>query len=430
MAHSRLKTRAEAQRKLKEAGLIDEIEELKKKLVVPKKKRVRKAHATSHAPRRSTRNTSKPVDDDSEQESSGNEKAPSIDGHASSTPNSPVVEPSNSPIVNPVRHPSTSPVVGPASLPSNTLSEDLSKEQSTSPSHRTPRVYSPHGDHTDGSSPARIHSSDMEVDPPQPQAKTRKAVEVSPPIPVNFPIPVPDKLEVRARIENAPEWLVDAFKSHFSELSRNNAPWARMMAFWAKHEQMYKFPSSTIKSTHLSKHQRPEEVSAFIKYGRTFEDGVWNVDDPDAFRDAFVAFWLDKQPPWRVVPGNVWPPPKDNSSDEDWEKLAGKTGENGLYTIVIALYLWSQALSPPELLGGDWLNAVNDVAWVFARLIQMGPREAPAPPSSKRAPTSRRAPTSKRGPSSKRNAPDDEAEATSATPRKSPRATKKARKDA
>lgn len=252
----------------------------------------------------------------------------------------------------------------------------------------------------------------MDDDAPLPRNSTPKRntrstgkskSQATAPLPIAFPIPIPDALEVRACLEKAPDWLKEVIKHNFAELSSKSKAWAMMSAFWVKHEEMHGFPASSvctfrafsfrhapltsilqIKSTYLSALERPPEINALIKAGRPFQDGAWTILDVVAFRKEYIIFWRDKQPPWRKVPAEKWLPPKDNANNEGWEKLFGRTGENGLYTIVLSLYWWSLALPNEDFNDIEWVDAVNDVAWVFSRLIQMGPHAYAVAPQSKR----------------------------------------------
>ncbi len=79
--------------------------------------------------------------------------------------------------------------------------------------------------------------------------------------------------------------------------------------------------------------------------------------------------------------GIVWPPVIDNSNNDDWDRLAGRVGENGIFNFIISLYLWSESFG--TLINKTWLEYVHDVSWVLARLIQIG--YVKSKPISKRA---------------------------------------------
>jgi hypothetical protein len=117
----------------------------------------------------------------------------------------------------------------------------------------------------------------------------------------------------------------------------------------------------------LPKSHRPEQIAHWIKDAR----GNRNRPDPSVkntaqYETEWWAWWDSLQPEWRTrhadgswVVGGPY--------GKDWDTLA-YWGENGVLSVVAALYFWGCAVQT----GGDaqerWELAVNDVSWVFEGL--------------------------------------------------------------
>lgn len=84
------------------------------------------------------------------------------------------------------------------------------------------------------------------------------------------------------------------------------------------------------------------------------------------------VYWLSLQPDWRVI-GNPWPNGRktiDAMTLAEWSALEGHVGENGVFMIVIMLYMWAHAVE--DDVGKAALHlAVQDVRWVFGVLIAL-----------------------------------------------------------
>ncbi len=60
-----------------------------------------------------------------------------------------------------------------------------------------------------------------------------------------FSMPVPDSLEVRARLESAPGWMKVA-KQAFDEVDSTGSDWVALLSFFVKYEDYHRYPANMV----------------------------------------------------------------------------------------------------------------------------------------------------------------------------------------
>ncbi|KAJ7750538.1 hypothetical protein B0H16DRAFT_1266714, partial [Mycena metata] len=163
-------------------------------------------------------------------------------------------------------------------------------------------------------------------------------------------------------LPRAPEWFMYAH----AEMTRRKlgAHFNALLAAWARIEAASRFEQS---GGALSKQQRPEQVSRWIQCGRgrkgRLDTAVLNPAQYEAqYKAQWWAWWGSLQPTWRG---------KDSDGEwvltgpygKDWGGLMF-WGQNGLLSVVAALYFWGCAVQEDENLLGRWERAVHDAAWI------------------------------------------------------------------
>jgi hypothetical protein len=112
---------------------------------------------------------------------------------------------------------------------------------------------------------------------------------------------------------------------------------------------------------------RPEEVQFWIRRKKLMTGKALPViDNPLEFGVAWMAWWVNMQPPWRKRESLV----KTLPADGDWEPII-RGGSNGLSLVVAALSWWISAVQPNDQHGLDLSAAIEDVSWVFSELVAL-----------------------------------------------------------
>ena len=70
------------------------------------------------------------------------------------------------------------------------------------------------------------------------------------------------------------------------------------------------------------------------------------------------------QPDWRVSNGKLLV----NAVDGDWEPLR-RPGQNGLVSVLAALFYWGLAVNDDPRRMKEWISAVKDCEIVFQQLL-------------------------------------------------------------
>lgn len=104
-----------------------------------------------------------------------------------------------------------------------------------------------------------------------------------------------------------------------------------------------------------------------MKHARPLQD--YCIDDVQAFSVSWWAWWRDNQP--RRRPVNAQGSHTEETSDKvDWNELY-VTGPTGLVLVLMTLAWWGVAIyDRDEALQQDWLDAVEDVAFVLERVLE------------------------------------------------------------
>src|SRR5205807_2193156 len=114
--------------------------------------------------------------------------------------------------------------------------------------------------------------------------------------------------------------------------------------------------------------KRPPELNRWIGAGR-WRGKAPVVSNHAAFSAAWWAWWMSLQPTWREL--SLSGRPTIGLYGEDWSTLK-YPGQNGMLSIVATLAWWGVSL--PNLVQhgsgshADWLDAVDDVAWMLKGL--------------------------------------------------------------
>ncbi|KAJ7165267.1 hypothetical protein C8R46DRAFT_863722, partial [Mycena filopes] len=157
----------------------------------------------------------------------------------------------------------------------------------------------------------------------------------------------------------APKW----FSHAHGHLGRQNlgAHFNSLVAAWIRIEAASRFEHSGA----LLKKLRPEQVNRWIQDAR----GQRNrpdppVNNPVEYEHQWWAWWDSLQPAWRGKDAaGSWKVTEPYG--KDWGDPLLVWGQNGVLSVVAALYFWGCAVQNDEELLGKWEAAVNDAAWMF-----------------------------------------------------------------
>ncbi|KAJ7711502.1 hypothetical protein B0H16DRAFT_1343728, partial [Mycena metata] len=133
-----------------------------------------------------------------------------------------------------------------------------------------------------------------------------------------------------------------------------------LLAAWIRIEAASRFEHS---SGAITKKMRPEQVNRWIQCGRGQRGNPdTSVPNPAQYERQWWAWWNSLQPVWR-----------GKDADGDWSVAGayGKEwdgllfwGQNGILSVVAALYFWGCAVQEDEECLRAWERAVNDVSWI------------------------------------------------------------------
>jgi hypothetical protein len=134
-----------------------------------------------------------------------------------------------------------------------------------------------------------------------------------------------------------------------------------LLAAFVKREQSQNFQQSGSLGTAL----RPMQVSDWIRDGWGRSGKVRPIKDLQKYETEWGAWWaalqLPWRGPWREQRAGAVPAPKD----AEWGKL-GFTGQNGVLSVVAALYWWACAERVRGIqVSSGWRDAVEDTTWVL-----------------------------------------------------------------
>lgn len=111
-----------------------------------------------------------------------------------------------------------------------------------------------------------------------------------------------------------------------------------------------------------------------MKYGRPWkEEEVWDIGCVEKFEDDFTKWWFTIQPSGRSTDkeGHLR---QDISDEIMWDEIR-RSGRNGLWAVVVALYWWGSALGEDRDHCRGWWRALVDVSWVLFQLSVVPPAE-------------------------------------------------------
>lgn len=122
---------------------------------------------------------------------------------------------------------------------------------------------------------------------------------------------------------------------------------------------------------------RPTEV---VVWAGSPEDPNVHILDTTAFGAAWIAWWIDCQPPARS--SSSWPLPQIELQHSDWGKML-YGGRNGIFMFVMAMSWWANRIDPTQP-PPDFSSALADLRWVLEQLNEcFAPPPTPVvPPTS------------------------------------------------
>ncbi|KAJ6470100.1 hypothetical protein C8R47DRAFT_1222728 [Mycena vitilis] len=131
--------------------------------------------------------------------------------------------------------------------------------------------------------------------------------------------------------------------------------------------------------------KRPEEVEAFMKWGRKWqtpqrlvEGGIGPRTVAGSIADRWWSWWPCLLPPARMRPdfGDISQP--DDIPPDHWVNLARANGRNGMLMVLACLLWWGEAAaavkdaSMAAELADDWRFAVEDAIWSYESAFESG----------------------------------------------------------
>ncbi|KAJ7016359.1 hypothetical protein C8F04DRAFT_924426, partial [Mycena alexandri] len=134
-------------------------------------------------------------------------------------------------------------------------------------------------------------------------------------------------------------------KHAFAQVSRESlgAQFDEVLEAWIELEHNYGFVVGTSASS-FSRVKRPQEVTEWIRDGRGRQVEIWPIANMAKFQQAWWAWWRALQPSWHVPLPEQEEPPAGVTGEKEWGKLR-VPGQNGLLSVVAALYWWGVAES-------------------------------------------------------------------------------------
>ncbi|KAJ7160859.1 hypothetical protein C8R46DRAFT_905053 [Mycena filopes] len=160
---------------------------------------------------------------------------------------------------------------------------------------------------------------------------------------------------------DAPVW----FKHGFGQVSREvlGGCYEELLEEFVALERSYGFVVGASKGLKGS-YPRPEQVSTWVKDGRGRKLSMVPITDVASFGKEWWSWWQGMQPSWRGERGE-----RVAAEQADWGHLV-QPGQNGMLSVVAALYWWGHAEKAAEGGAGsaEWEEAVTEATWVFRHL--------------------------------------------------------------
>lgn len=136
--------------------------------------------------------------------------------------------------------------------------------------------------------------------------------------------------------------------------------WRNLIEAWVEFEEV-----SNYESLKLGSKGRPQAVTDWIRRVRRPEYRP-EINDLPAYEKDFRAWWTSLQPPWRSGNGCRWPPKREKKGD--WAILC-RSGQNGLLSVVAALFFWGFAARNDDIAMAAWSIAADDVLYVLTEMV-------------------------------------------------------------
>ncbi|KAJ6459356.1 hypothetical protein C8R47DRAFT_994709, partial [Mycena vitilis] len=159
---------------------------------------------------------------------------------------------------------------------------------------------------------------------------------------------------------------VDWFSHVWNQLTKVDlgAHFDALLDAWARIEAACRFENP--KGVSLPSPSRPEHVHRWIRAARGRRKANLVIEKVAAYRSEWWEWWGSLQPQWRsketdgswVIGGEY---------GKDWDSLS-YWGENGVLSVVAALYFWGCCVQDNDHDLEQWECAVNDASWVFEGL--------------------------------------------------------------
>jgi len=140
---------------------------------------------------------------------------------------------------------------------------------------------------------------------------------------------------------------------------RLGGTWESAVAAWLRYEATYAYHGAS-RATFPAKY-RPKAISDWIQRRRSvkWRPGLLNLEE---YQKGYWSWWRSLQPTWRKFEADTTA--RDTG---DWAAM-DKPGVNGWLNVVVALFLWGNALREARADFGSWHHVVEDATWVLEQL--------------------------------------------------------------
>ncbi|EJD00096.1 uncharacterized protein FOMMEDRAFT_159708 [Fomitiporia mediterranea MF3/22] len=181
------------------------------------------------------------------------------------------------------------------------------------------------------------------------------------------PVPIEvDDLLLPEEISVLPKWM----KEHIQGILKAfmSADKMSLVSMWAKLEIQC---INTVYSNKRLSRGCPTDMSMWS--WMLDINSVPSVSDIGIFQQQASHWWASLQPLSRQISGVDWPLSQTVVSGEDWSQLC-KTGKNGIYLIVMMMWIWKLALTvDPSLCKEFYTDMTKDIAWAFTAMADTLP---------------------------------------------------------
>ncbi|PPR03500.1 hypothetical protein CVT24_012667 [Panaeolus cyanescens] len=134
--------------------------------------------------------------------------------------------------------------------------------------------------------------------------------------------------------------------------------WNSLVRLWSLFQRNAGFSTDS----KLPTANRPFPIKEWIGRARspTYRPTISNVAE---YESTYTRWWASMQPEWRIVNGKVDP----KLVEGDWSSLH-LPGQNGLVSVIVALFYWGLAAQDQKVRKNAWLRAVRNCNTAISRL--------------------------------------------------------------